>query len=323
MPAIPYTFANGTVADASQVNANFTALTSTPTGPATWIPGSVAFATSAAGLGQDNANLFWDDTNNRLGVGTAAPVAALSVSSGGVATQIQIHNSASGTAVTEGFQLALGGATANVWNYENGAIVFATNNVQQMAIDAVGRVQIGTFVSPRRLAVRAPGVSGATDYIAEFTNSNSTAGDGVVMVCGGPTGADTTTKLVWFLDGPIATPCGSITRNGAAAVLYNTTSDERLKSDIVESDRGLDALMALKVSEFRMQGDERATHGLVAQDVAAVYPEAVHVGGDDPVMEPWMLDYGRLTPLLIRTIQQQQAQIEKLEERLAALEGSH
>ena len=41
--------------------------------------GSVLFAGAAGVLAQDNANLFWDDTNDRLGVGTATPQAGLEV----------------------------------------------------------------------------------------------------------------------------------------------------------------------------------------------------------------------------------------------------
>lgn len=39
--------------------------------------GSVPFAASDGTLTQDNANFFWDDTNNRLGIGIAAPVVSL------------------------------------------------------------------------------------------------------------------------------------------------------------------------------------------------------------------------------------------------------
>jgi Chaperone of endosialidase len=46
-----------------------------------WAPGSVAFATSPTTLGQDSPNFFWDDTSNRLGIGTNAPGAKLTVSS--------------------------------------------------------------------------------------------------------------------------------------------------------------------------------------------------------------------------------------------------
>lgn len=42
-------------------------------------PGSVLFAGAGGLVSQDNANLFWDDTNNRLGIGTASPSVPLHV----------------------------------------------------------------------------------------------------------------------------------------------------------------------------------------------------------------------------------------------------
>lgn len=42
--------------------------------------GSVLFAGASSVLAQDNANLFYDDTNNRLGIGTASPQVALHIS---------------------------------------------------------------------------------------------------------------------------------------------------------------------------------------------------------------------------------------------------
>jgi hypothetical protein len=41
--------------------------------------GSIAFSDGST-LTEDNANLFWDDSNNRLGIGTASPTEALDVS---------------------------------------------------------------------------------------------------------------------------------------------------------------------------------------------------------------------------------------------------
>lgn len=51
--------------------------------------GSVLFAGVAGVLAQDNASLFFDDTNNRLGIGTASPTQALDVSNTGTASQIR------------------------------------------------------------------------------------------------------------------------------------------------------------------------------------------------------------------------------------------
>jgi len=41
--------------------------------------GSILFAGTSGVLAQDNANFFWDDTNNRLGLGTATPTQALTL----------------------------------------------------------------------------------------------------------------------------------------------------------------------------------------------------------------------------------------------------
>lgn len=47
-------------------------------------PGSVTFGYSDGTLGQDNVNLFWDDTNNNLGIGTNTPEATLHVADGDI-----------------------------------------------------------------------------------------------------------------------------------------------------------------------------------------------------------------------------------------------
>lgn len=41
--------------------------------------GSILFIGASSVLAQDNANFFWDDTNNRLGIGTASPSATIHV----------------------------------------------------------------------------------------------------------------------------------------------------------------------------------------------------------------------------------------------------
>jgi len=46
--------------------------------------GSIPFAGASGIYSQDNANLFWDDTNNYLGIGTASPAVKLHVANSGV-----------------------------------------------------------------------------------------------------------------------------------------------------------------------------------------------------------------------------------------------
>jgi hypothetical protein len=53
------------------------------TNKSSWTAGSVVFAgASGTSLTQDNTNFFWDDANNRLGIGTATPSTPLYVLSG-------------------------------------------------------------------------------------------------------------------------------------------------------------------------------------------------------------------------------------------------
>jgi len=49
--------------------------------------GSVLFGNSSGNIGEDNANLFWDDTLNRLGIGTITPGESLEV-----AGQVELQN---------------------------------------------------------------------------------------------------------------------------------------------------------------------------------------------------------------------------------------
>jgi hypothetical protein len=60
--------------------------------------GSVVFAGASGTYTQDNANLFWDDTNNYLGVGTAAPSAAIHIKNeANVGWRYEQYNSGDGT----------------------------------------------------------------------------------------------------------------------------------------------------------------------------------------------------------------------------------
>jgi hypothetical protein len=67
--------------------------------------GSVVFAGTSGVYSQDNANLFWDDTNNRLGIGTATP-----------ATQFDVANASGRNVRIGGFQFGGTSATADAGN---------------------------------------------------------------------------------------------------------------------------------------------------------------------------------------------------------------
>src|ERR1700757_1787001 len=110
---------------------------------------------------------------------------------------------------------------------------------------------------------------------------------------------------------------GSIAVNSAGTgVVFNTGSDIRLKENIRPTAMGLDDLMRIQVSDFNFKSKPGRTEtGFIAQQLYTVLPDAVTVGGANPVVEPWTVDYGRVTPLLTRAMQEQQAEIEALKEQ--------
>ncbi|MFT7557862.1 MAG: hypothetical protein ACI83D_000536, partial [Planctomycetota bacterium] len=110
-------------------------------------------------------------------------------------------------------------------------------------------------------------------------------------------------KWINFYDSAGGTD-GSISANGAGGTAYNTTSDERLKENIVDSQFGLDKVLALQVRDYNfIEYPDMQQTGFIAQELYEVYPNIVAVGGDDEDARPWMVDYSKLTPLLAAAIQ--------------------
>jgi hypothetical protein len=74
--------------------------------------GSVPFIGASGALTQDNANLFFDDTNNRLGINTNAPTTALDVFGSGIIGRIN------GTSTNNAY-LGFSSAGTNKWSVGN------------------------------------------------------------------------------------------------------------------------------------------------------------------------------------------------------------
>lgn len=102
------------------------------------------------------------------------------------------------------------------------------------------------------------------------------------------------------------------------AASFINTSDRRLKENIKPTHYGLDAVLKMRVVDYRYKADPKKPHtGFIAQDLHQVYPEAVTVGGENVKTQPWGVDYAKLTPLLTKAVQEQQ-QIETLTQDKAA-----
>ena len=99
-------------------------------------------------------------------------------------------------------------------------------------------------------------------------------------------------------------------------IAFSTTpSDKRLKKNIKDIDYGLDTIMKLNPKEYDWKKDDRHDIGFIAQEVEKVIPEIVK---DKKHFDKEIktLDYEKLTAVLIKAVQEQQEQINKLEDKL-------
>jgi hypothetical protein len=101
---------------------------------------------------------------------------------------------------------------------------------------------------------------------------------------------------------------GTITSNGSSTS-YNTTSDYRLKEDLQEF-KGLDKVLAIKTYDYKWKNSELRTDGVLAHELAEVLPYAVNGEKDGKEMQG--VDYSKLVPVLVKAIQELNAEIEIL-----------
>ena len=181
-------------------------------------------------------------------------------------------------------------------------LVFGTNATERMRIDSSGKLLVGTTaaISSGFTTISYVGTALNGLIISESANTSDTS-------------------FLGFNNG--ATNIGSVSRVGAtSAVIYSTTSDERLKSNIADANPVLDKLMDVKVRQFDWtEGNLHQDAGFIAQELAPVLSGIVTEGKTEEDM--WQLDYSRLTPYLVKAIQEQQTLITNLTTRLNALEG--
>ena len=137
-----------------------------------------------------------------------------------------------------------------------------------------------------------------------------------------------------------ATTVGSISVTSSATA-YNTSSDYRLKENVVELTGALDRISQLKPSRFNFIADAETTvDGFLAHEVQDIVPEAI-TGEKDATEEyeitPEVLDdegnvieeavmgtrdvyqgidQSKLVPLLVASIQELKAEIEELKKKL-------
>ena len=123
-----------------------------------------------------------------------------------------------------------------------------------------------------------------------------------------------------------ASGTGVYVTNGGTS--WTGTSDERLKTDLIPITNGLQKVNSLRSVTGRFKTDEEGTSRsfLIAQDVQAVLPEAVHQQNDE--LGTLGVAYTDVIPLLVASIKELKAindtqaeTINALTARIVALEG--
>lgn len=98
---------------------------------------------------------------------------------------------------------------------------------------------------------------------------------------------------------------------GVNGTSWSSASDERLKTDILPIQNGLEKIASLRAITGRYKTDKEGTSRsfLIAQDVQSVLPEAVSINPSDGHLN---LSYTEVIPLLVASIKELKVQVDEL-----------
>jgi hypothetical protein len=168
----------------------------------------------------------------------------------------------------------------------------------KMTLDASGHLLLGTTTKAQ--------VWG----LFSLRNTSNTAGQAWGI------GPDTANALTIYNQATV----GVYINNGGTS--WVGTSDERLKTNLVPIQNATQKIASLRAVTGRFKTDKEGTSRsfLIAQDVQAVFPEAVTVQKDE--IGTLGIAYTDVIPLLIAGFKEQQAMIDELKAKVAALEAA-
>jgi hypothetical protein len=286
--------------------------------------GSVVFAGASGTYTQDNSGIFFDNTNNRLGINTASPLGLLEARStvGGTNNGLFSLYENSGTSPYFLFRKARGTPASP-------SAVQLNDGTGELSFQGYHPDGFDNAVVLRAFNYLAPGASYLNGGFKILINSQAGGGlaERVSIISNGNFGINIsvpTEKLHVSgnarIDGlaNAANPVNvQVDVNG---VLVRTSSIE-LKEHIESLPYGLNEILLLQPSKFNYKDKykygEGYDIGFIAEDVNNVIPEAVGTGVESDIF----MDSVKLIPVLVKAIQEQQALIKTLEQRIINLEN--
>ena len=235
------------------------------------------------------------DSSGNIGIGTSSPDAKLRVEGDGT----WIRHAGYGQLLdlgnwTDGL-VRIESTNAPMYIKAAGSyyMAFDTNSAERMRLDSSGNLLVGSTSS----AMTTGGTmlaGGSAGYLIQSHASSVGSGEWYSI----------------FKHG--ASVIGSITQSGTTAVLFNTSSDQRLKDNIVDAPSASNDIDAIQVRSFDWKANgSHQKYGMVAQELQTVAPEAVSEGATEEDMMG--VDYSKLVPMMLKEIQSLRARVAQLE----------
>jgi hypothetical protein len=216
------------------------------------------------------------------------------------------------------------GYSVGIDNADGDKLKFHTNwslnnvNTPALTLTSDGKFGIGTSSPGRSLQVQS------SDNTSVYVESTSTDNNGL-MILNANTDQNWTFnyhEFIYFQKQ--GNNIGSIiAANNGSGVSFNTSSDYRLKTDL-RNYSGLDLVNKIKTYDFAWKENSSRMHGVMAHELQEILPYAVS-GLKDAVdangkMIIQGVDYGKITPVLVKAIQEQDEIINSLKKDKERLE---
>jgi hypothetical protein len=208
--------------------------------------------------------------------------------------------------VSTGVTTAQSGNLAEIAATTGARTTFTGNLLEVAMTGASAATNTGSLIN-----ITDTGAANLTKLLNLSASTTAATTQMMKMTYAGLATVATTNTYIQFLNSAAAQQ-GAITGTGTPGnVLYTTTSDARMKHDIIDTHFGITDLMNITVHDFVFNADSNNNiqTGFVAQELYKIYPQAVATNGDDgtihlnPNSIPWSIDYGKITPLLVKSIQ--------------------
>ena len=289
----------------SSARTNFDGNTSTPLFQIEGVSAGTASASIVRGANDTIGSTF------NLGKTRGAAVGGNTVVSSGDQIGIINFQAADGTNLIDAASIQATVDDTPGANDMPGRLVFSTTAdgastpTERMRITSGGRVMIGGDFTAS---------SNTNSYIAAATSSTSTGNLAFESIAG-----NTALRYHMAFSNPNGA-VGGVTTNGYATA-FNTSSDYRLKENVVPLTGAANRVNQLQVHRFNFIADpDNTVDGFLAHEAQAVVPECVTGTKDEvdadgnPVYQG--IDQSKLVPLLTAALQEALQKIETLEQRL-------